>query len=110
MLPSSLFSTYTRYKENTKKIVEWLGSTAERCGYALGPASANAKKPKKRKGKAKRPAEGADNVNQNGTSSSVTVAPQKYVIKAHEFVPTAQSIADSKEKTIVIPLSIIRTF
>jgi len=94
MLPSSLFSTYTQYKENTKKIVEWLGSTAETCGYALGSASASAKKSKKRKGKPKKPAGGADNVNQSGTSASVTVAPQKYVIKAmnlsrwHNPLPT----------------------
>jgi len=68
-------------------------------------------KPKKRKGKAKKPAAGADNnVNQNGPSASATVAPQKYVIKAHEIVPLAQSIVESKEKTILIPLGIIKTF
>ena len=114
MLPGSLFSTYKQYKEDTRKIVEWLATNARRCGYdpaATQPetAPAAAKKPKL-KGRARKIARDAAAVEvkaqQNGPSSSG----KQTVVQVREYEPMARCIAESKDTKVIIPVGILKTF
>lgn len=103
MNPSSLYSSYSRYKADTNTVTEWLLATSTQCGLQR-PGSTDESpgvgpKTSRLKGKARKLARASDAVPSNRTTPVV----RHYRIKSHELVNMAQSIAKTKKPRIQVP-------
>ncbi|KAK7570564.1 hypothetical protein V3481_019416 [Fusarium oxysporum f. sp. vasinfectum] len=101
MLPSSLFSIYQQYKEDTDSVASWLASTAKACGYPsdlLTPTGIQTKGTGRLKGKARRDAK-----KQNTYVPTPLHTIPKYVIAVKDFIPLAEFIFASKPLISVPP-------
>ena len=119
MLPEALYDTYKQYKADTSKIVQWLASTAARCGYCQqvnGAVAAEPTKPNKLKGRARKLARDAATAQTAAKRNGSVPLPERqvedvktHVIKLMEFLPMAEAIAQSSE-TIRISTGLIKLF
>lgn len=119
VLPSALFTTFRRNKEDTQSITEWLATTARSCGYQppmlsdkpdqeVKPKSKNKKNKKNKKPASANVSSGAATVAQSqniGASSAI----KDYVVKTNEYVPVARAVAESVSNKVIIPVSILHT-
>lgn len=106
MLLGNLFNTYKQYKDDTRKITEWLAVTSRLCGY--DPTAADpVVKPAKLKGRARKLARDAA---ANATAKSNASAGGTYTVRTWEYVPMAESIAKSPHTKVALPVSILKTF
>lgn len=109
MLPEALYDTYKQYKSDTSKIVQWLASTATKCGYTQPDKSAPAAepaKPTKLRGRARKLARDAATAETAAKrNGSVAMSERKvesvktHVVELKEFVPMVEAIAKSSETT-----------
>ena len=109
MLPEALFDTYKQYKSDTRKIIQWLASTAARCGYTQPDQSAPAAepaKPTKLKGRARKLARDAAAAGMAAKRNGSAVVSERkvegvqiHVVELKEFVPMVEAIAKSSERT-----------
>ncbi|CEI70950.1 hypothetical protein FVEN_g9682 [Fusarium venenatum] len=101
MLPSSLFSIYQQYKEDTDSVASWLASTAKARGYPsnlLTPTGIQTKGAGRLKGKARRDAK-----KQKASVPTPLHTIPKYVIAVKDFIPLAEFIFASKPLISVPP-------
>ena len=97
MLPEALFDSYKQYKADTHKIVQWLATTATKCGYSPPPSSAEAEqqgKSTKLKGRARKLAREAAAAGSNTPlrqDAEDTVKTQ--IVPLSQFLPMAEAIA-----------------
>ena len=103
MDPSSLYSSYSRYKADTDAVTEWLLATSTKCGFQRPESGdenpAVAPKTSRLKGKARRLARASGAVPSNRSTPVV----RYYRIKSHELVNMAQSIVKTKKPRIQVP-------
>lgn len=108
MNPSSLHSSYSRYKADTDTVTEWLLATSTKCGFQK-PESTDERpgagpKTSRLKGKARKIARASGAVPNN---RSIPVV-RHYRIKSHELVNMAQSIAKTKQPRVQVPRFFLR--
>lgn len=105
MLPKSLYSSYEQYKSDFDYIANWLATTARRCGYVDREAPpAAATKSTRLKGKARKFARESGSV----SSASNSVQGPRYPVKIKDFIPLAESIANSTSPRVDVPSTFAR--
>jgi hypothetical protein len=108
MNPSSLHSSYSRYKADTDTVTEWLLTTSTKCGFqrpeSIDESPGVGPKTSRLKGKARKLARASGAVPSNRSTPVV----RHYRIKSHELVIMAQSIAKTKKPRIQVPKSFFR--
>lgn len=85
MLPPTLFSSYTQYKQDTNSVAAWLASTAKAYGYASDLNSETSKPSGRLKGKARAQA--------RKEAMEPHASVPKHIIKIKDFIPLAEFIA-----------------
>lgn len=104
MLPSSLFSTYRQYKQDTDEVVSWLAWTAKARGYPADLLSSHATRPKstRLKGKERMQARSEGKLN-------ASQATPKYPVPIKDMIPLAQFIAQCHNPFVSVPASFSTT-
>jgi hypothetical protein len=114
MLPSALFSTYQKYKQDTDSIAAWLASTAKSVGFSADlsapvvPPSTTQVAAPNGGGRLKRKAR--KQAKQQAALLAAEIASQaagsKYIINVKNFVPLAEYIAG---KSVKVPATFGKT-
>jgi hypothetical protein len=109
MNPTSLYSSYSRYKADTDIVLQWLFTTATSCGFQkpdyVDRSSCVGPKASRLKGKARKLARASTTTPGNNAGPAV----RTYRIKVHDLICMAQCIAKAKGPDIQIPRSFIKT-
>ena len=116
-LPESLFGTYKRYKDDTKKVATWLAETALSCGYRLqstpGVTLADTILPSstKLKGRARtlaRKAQKASNSKDKSTTVGDEPRSATVVVSTADFISFAECITSQPTPGVSVPIGLIR--
>ena len=102
MLPSFLYSTYKRYKEDTAYVAQWIAETAKACGFQ-SPMFEDPAPPKVKKAKAKNYKKAVRDATRRAAASR-----RNQIIPTKDFIPLAQHIANFDNPPVHVPGAFIK--
>ena len=106
-LPSFLFDSHKRYKEETNRVVTWLVETAQKCGFLPSLETTPTRQSGRLKGKARKMAREKEKAEVDETIASAT----RFTVTVNHFTDLADRIANHKPRVKVpnLILSLVRS-